>query len=682
MKQRSLFSTIGAGIRNRVEAWAKAPSVPIKLTDPRFRRAFGIDSGQQTILSDPFKQLPVVRAAILAKARNIAQVPFRIALKGSEEPLESGPMVDLFNDVNPFASKFDLWELIVTYMDGWGDAPIFLEEESFRAPGIPYFLWPALPTNVRAAKRNNRFIGWLERSGEDWIFHLPEDTIMPKYTNPYSKLRGLSLLSALELTNATDWGAIKHNKEYFDNDVSAGLVFSTPDGVNLEDEDYNRLQQELITSRKGVGNAHKALILEGGLRVDDIRKSNRDMQFLEARKFNREDVAMVTGVPKAELQLYEDVNYATAKSADLSFWKKTLIPLMQKLADEFNTSFFTSRGYHCWFDINAIDVLNDEALEKAKTARVFVDIGYTLNQVNDRFALGFPEVTWGDEPFAGDVLSMPTFEIEQNQVRDVTPESRTIGPALTEIHRKKWIDIVQKISPEVSRAAGDVRSYFKKVERKILREFIKRPSDGTVHVKVPEDFGYIDDLFEDSELLRIIQHRTRNASQIGIDSIEVTTAIDPDPIINQVLANHGGAKITGITKRAAAHVKGTLQAILSEAIEEGWTEAESAEALAAGLKGALKNISNRARTIARTEVHGAYSQARYDTMISTDPVRMRWISTHDDKVRETHEHMDGESVDPGEEYSNGLKYPLDPAGAAGEVINCRCAQIAEYDEEK
>jgi SPP1 gp7 family putative phage head morphogenesis protein len=562
-------------------------------------------------------------------------------------------------------------------MDGWGDAPIFLEEEFERAPGIPRFLWPTPPWNVRAALRNNRFIGWLEKAGGDDIFHLPEDTIMPKYANPYAKLRGLSLLSALELTNATDWGAIKQNRVYFENDVSAGVVFSTPEGVNLEDEDYLRLQQELITSRKGVGNAHKALVLQGGLKAEDMRKSNRDMQFVEARKFNREDVAMVEGVPKAELQLYEDINYATAKSADLSFWKKTLLPLMKKIQTEFNTSFFSSRGYECYFDIKAIDVLNDEALEKAQTARIFVDIGYTLNQVNDRFDLGFPEVEWGDEPQLAPAL--PPEEEEQKA-------PRTIGPALAILHRKLWIKITQEIQPTVSRASGDIRSYFKKTEKKILQRFIKRPNENEVHLKIltEEDFGWIDDLYTEDDLLDIVQLRAREAAETGIESIEEFEQLgfEPDPIVNQVLMNHGGDKIKGIAKNAAATVKDHLRAILSQAIDEGWTEDEAAAALAEGLKESLANVSRRARTIARTEIHGAYSQARYESMMMTDPEKLRWISTHDAKVRDTHEHLDGHTVLPGEKYSNGLRYPLDPEGSAGEVINCRCAQVAVYDEEE
>ncbi len=511
------------------------------------------------------------------------------------------------------------------------------------------------------------------RRGKQQEFFLPEETILIKYPNPYDKLRGLSKLSALEITNKADWGAIKSNQMIFENDIGAGVVFSAPEGVELEDADYKRIEQELIKKREGAKYHHKAMILSGGMKADDLRKTNRDMQYIELRKFNREDVSMVMKVPKPELELYEDINYATALSSDRSFWKKTLIPLMRKIEDALNTQFFYRRGYECYFDVAQIDVLNSEVLEKADTAQKYIAIGYTLNQVNERLGLGFPEVPWGDDPFAGTAL------LPEPQVRDVTPKAPE--SIMSEVHRKQWLDIVQKILPEVGRASKSVKAYFKKIERKILREMIKRVDGRVVEIKAPtDDYEWIEDLFEESELKRIIEAHHRAAAKTGIVSIDTPAKVDPDPIVRAVLAAHGGDKIADINRRASRYVIEKLRSILDQAIADGVPEEEVAQRIATGLKSSMANISRRARTIARTEIHGAYSQGRHETMMQTAPVRLRWLSTHDDAVRESHEMMDGEVTDPGEMFSNGLRFPLDPnATDPGEVINCRCAVIAEYE---
>jgi hypothetical protein len=51
----------------------------------------------------------------------------------------------------------------------------------------------------------------------------------------------------------------------------------------------------------------------------------------------------------------------------------------------------------------------------------------------------------------------------------------------------------------------------------------------------------------------------------------------------------------------------------------------------------------------------------------------QWLTQGDDRVRDTHAAIDGERVDIGAAFSNGLRYPHDPVGPASEVVNCRCS---------
>ena len=53
----------------------------------------------------------------------------------------------------------------------------------------------------------------------------------------------------------------------------------------------------------------------------------------------------------------------------------------------------------------------------------------------------------------------------------------------------------------------------------------------------------------------------------------------------------------------------------------------------------------------------------------------QWMSTHDDRTRESHQELDGVSVPVDEEFPNGLMYPGDPDGEPEEVYNCRCSLI-------
>lgn len=85
---------------------------------------------------------------------------------------------------------------------------------------------------------------------------------------------------------------------------------------------------------------------------------------------------------------------------------------------------------------------------------------------------------------------------------------------------------------------------------------------------------------------------------------------------------------------------------------------------------------NKAMRIARTEGHGVQIQAAVDAQYKAREagadILKQWNSVLDGKTRTSHRQMDGELRELDEKFSNGMKYPSDPAGGAAEVVNCRC----------
>lgn len=93
------------------------------------------------------------------------------------------------------------------------------------------------------------------------------------------------------------------------------------------------------------------------------------------------------------------------------------------------------------------------------------------------------------------------------------------------------------------------------------------------------------------------------------------------------------------------------------------------------------SAGSRSVMIARTETVGALNQGEFDTAGSSGGVASKeWLTQGDDRVRETHMECEDEGVIPMDDEfeTNGMKYPGDPSGDAGEVINCRCT-LLYYD---
>lgn len=98
---------------------------------------------------------------------------------------------------------------------------------------------------------------------------------------------------------------------------------------------------------------------------------------------------------------------------------------------------------------------------------------------------------------------------------------------------------------------------------------------------------------------------------------------------------------------------------------------------------ATERWPNRAVVIARTETMGALNGSRADAFQAFDeetdePLERMWLSTLDARTRPTHVAADGQRAGMADPFMVGgfpLMFPGDPAGPAGEVIQCRCTTL-------
>jgi len=64
-------------------------------------------------------------------------------------------------------------------------------------------------------------------------------------------------------------------------------------------------------------------------------------------------------------------------------------------------------------------------------------------------------------------------------------------------------------------------------------------------------------------------------------------------------------------------------------------------------------------------------------------VKKKWLATLDSRTRDSHQHMDGVTVGVDEDFvtplGSKMKFPGDMAGLPGDVWNCRCTMVYEYE---
>lgn len=101
------------------------------------------------------------------------------------------------------------------------------------------------------------------------------------------------------------------------------------------------------------------------------------------------------------------------------------------------------------------------------------------------------------------------------------------------------------------------------------------------------------------------------------------------------------------------------------------------------LRSVVEMDARAATRAARTALTGAENAGRVGAYRRAQGmgigVRKQWMATLDERTRDSHRELDGETVGVEERFSNGLMYPGDPSGPAGEVWNCRCTLVADVE---
>jgi len=122
-------------------------------------------------------------------------------------------------------------------------------------------------------------------------------------------------------------------------------------------------------------------------------------------------------------------------------------------------------------------------------------------------------------------------------------------------------------------------------------------------------------------------------------------------------------------------------AVIEASERAGLTVSETSRLVGRAVYGE-ERVDARSTMIARTESAGALSQGSWDQAQEMgDLYRTKeWLAFSDAETRETHTACMAQGrIAIDQPFTNGLMYPLDPTGAADEVINCRC--VLAYSDE-
>lgn len=141
-------------------------------------------------------------------------------------------------------------------------------------------------------------------------------------------ITGLSMLDAARDTLALWRDSAASMRAAAQNAVSPGGALEFPEGQELTNDMHARLKADVNDEYGGPSNNNKWMVLENGLKARPFQINQRELQAVEGRNQQVEDIARIYGVPRPFLML-DDTSWGTGvEQLAIFFVQYALAPWM------------------------------------------------------------------------------------------------------------------------------------------------------------------------------------------------------------------------------------------------------------------------------------------------------------------------------------------------------------------
>ncbi len=239
---------------------------------------------------------------------HVAQMPIEVKQynkNGTSERLYNNTYRLLNKSPNPIMTSYQFKEIMMVHCLMAGNGRAYIERNS---NGTPIGLIPILPYNCQTMLVDGQ--KWhlvTQDSGttQDSIpvklkrgeyYRIPDRDVLHVMNTSYNGVWGMHVIDIARdvfgLTQAGQEGAAVT----IANSGRPSLMLEAPNGMFRNSKDANAFLENFNEKHEGLSNSGKAGLLKDGMKAHVMNLTSADAQFLEQRKFQREEIALLFGL--------------------------------------------------------------------------------------------------------------------------------------------------------------------------------------------------------------------------------------------------------------------------------------------------------------------------------------------------------------------------------------------------
>jgi HK97 family phage portal protein len=185
---------------------------------------------------------------------------------------------------------------------------------------------------------------------------LDQDDVLHVAGFGFNGFRGLSpLRHALRMTGAVSLATQEYAARFFANSARPDVVLETDQ--KLGPDTINNLRDQWQERHQGPMNAHKPAVLTSGLSAKVLSLPVEDLQLLEIRQFQIEEIARIYGIPPFMIGHNEKTTSwgSGVEAMGIGFVRYTLRQHLNKFQNELNRKLFRTAAKVAEFDTTDLE---------------------------------------------------------------------------------------------------------------------------------------------------------------------------------------------------------------------------------------------------------------------------------------------------------------------------------------
>lgn len=239
---------------------------------------------------------------------------------------------------NPYMTAMVGREVLMSHILTWGNGYAEKVRNGF---GEIVALWPIPPNRISGMEMDNGEIIYdIQVEGSPNV-KLTRDQVLHIPGLGFDGFQGYSPIAMARKSIGLGMALETFGSLYFGHGTHPGVIVSHPN--KLGPDGHTNLKKALTDTYSGLGQSHRLMLLEEGMKMEKVGIPPEDSQFLESRQFQIPEIARWFNLPPHKLKDLTKSSFNNIESEQISFVTDSILPWLIRLEQTYNMQLLIPR---------------------------------------------------------------------------------------------------------------------------------------------------------------------------------------------------------------------------------------------------------------------------------------------------------------------------------------------------